>query len=238
MSYANVSKFFLTRHTVVLPEKLLCLMDQILKIELQSVKISSWQDFENINELPEISFCKISIWKGDICTLSIDAIVNAANSGMLGCFSPNHPCIDNIIHDRAGPRLRAECREIMEKQQSPEETGKAKLTRAYCLPSQHVLHTVGPIFPEVGLREDLLESCYVSCLELAKANGLKSIAFCCISTGIFGFPQLPAARVALRTVRDWLKQESNHQSFDCIVFNVFKNEDYEIYNNNYKQYYS
>eukprot|EP01126_Amoeba_proteus_P005341 TRINITY_DN11778_c0_g2_i4.p1 TRINITY_DN11778_c0_g2~~TRINITY_DN11778_c0_g2_i4.p1 ORF type:complete len:202 (-),score=23.18 TRINITY_DN11778_c0_g2_i4:84-689(-) len=182
-----------------------------------------------MNFLSELGQCKISVWKGDICTLRIGAIVNAANSHMLGCFSPSHPCIDNAIHDKAGPRLRAACRDLMRAQGTLENTGCAKITPAFCLPSEFVLHTVGPIYPEHGEREDLLASCYTECLKLAQEKGIRTVAFCCISTGVFGYPILPATLLALRTVKNYLSTNQNFRNFDAIVFNVFKDEDLELY---------
>ena len=148
----------------------------------------------------------IYLWQGDITTLAVDAIVNAANSGMLGCFVPCHGCIDNAIHTYAGVQLRLECSEIMQRQGHEEETGHAKITKAYNLPCRYVLHTVGPIiYDSVTQRDcDLLASCYHSCLDLAAANNLYSVAFCCISTGEFHFPNELAARIAIQTVKEWL----------------------------------
>ena len=149
----------------------------------------------------------IYLWKGDITTLKCGAIVNAANSGMTGCYRPCHNCIDNCIHTFAGVRLRLKCAEIMKAQGHEEPTGTAKITPAYNLPCNYVIHTVGPIV-QGRLTEkhcDLLKSCYQSCLELAVLNGIKSIAFCCISTGVFGFPQDKAAEIAVQTVREFLK---------------------------------
>ena len=132
----------------------------------------------------------IYLWQGDITTLRCDAIVNAANSQMLGCFRPCHGCIDNAIHTFAGVQLRRNCNEIMQKQGHNEPTGQAKITPAYNLPCKYVLHTVGPIVSGRLTEEhcELLKSCYLSCLKLAEKNSCKSIAFCCISTGVFGFP--------------------------------------------------
>ncbi|MCI8668681.1 MAG: protein-ADP-ribose hydrolase [Lachnospiraceae bacterium] len=170
----------------------------------------------------------IYLWQGDITRLSVDAIVNAANSALLGCFVPCHGCIDNAIHSAAGVELRLECSRIMEKQQSEEPTGKAKITKAYNLPCRYVLHTVGPIIHEVVTGQDchLLSDCYHSCLELAAAYQLKSIAFCCISTGEFHFPNEKAAEIAIQTVQDYQKKNQNRLE---VVFNVFKESDYEIY---------
>lgn len=168
------------------------------------------------------------LWQGDITTLAADAIVNAANSAMLGCFVPCHGCIDNAIHSAAGVQLRLECARIMAQQQGEEPTGRAKITRAYNLPCRYVLHTVGPIIDGRVTRQDreLLASCYRSCLELAATYGLKSIAFCCISTGEFHFPNELAAEIAIRTVKDYQQQNPNRME---VIFNVFKDCDYEIY---------
>ena len=168
------------------------------------------------------------LWQGDITTLAADAIVNAANSAMLGCFVPCHGCIDNAIHSAAGVQLRLECARIMAQQQGEEPTGRAKITKAYNLPCRYVLHTVGPIIHGMVTRRDkaLLASCYRSCLELAAAYGLESIAFCCISTGEFHFPNEAAARIAIRTVEAWQREHPNGLE---VIFNVFKDVDYEIY---------
>lgn len=168
------------------------------------------------------------LWQGDITTLAVDAIVNAANSQMLGCFVPCHGCIDNAIHAYAGVQLRLECAGIMRKQGHEEETGTAKITKGYNLPCRHVLHTVGPIIHgSVTLTDqELLASCYRSCLDLATEYGLHSVAFCCISTGEFHFPNELAAQIAIQTVTDWHKQNSNQME---VIFNVFKDSDYEIY---------
>ena len=168
------------------------------------------------------------LWQGDITTLAADAIVNAANSGMTGCYRPCHNCIDNCIHTYAGIQLRNACAELMERQGCEEPTGQAKITPAYNLPCKYVLHTVGPIVEgELTRRqEEQLASCYRSCLELAEKNGCQSIAFCCISTGVFGFPQRRAAEIAVQTVRDYRSQ--THSSIE-VIFNVFRDDDLEIY---------
>jgi len=174
---------------------------------------------------------KISIWRGDITKIKIDAIVNAANSNMCGCFTPGHLCIDNVIHDKAGPRLRKDCMIIMKAQKKLEPTGQAKITPAYNLPSKYVLHTVGPIIREVdNLDPEGLSSCYIECLKLLKKSNLRSIAFCCISTGIFCYPNREAAAIALNTVKEWLNNEENFNAVDQIVFNVFLEKDLNIYN--------
>ena len=170
----------------------------------------------------------IYLWQGDITTLRCDAIVNAANSGMTGCYVPNHRCIDNCIHSFAGVQLRLECDEIMTKQGHGEPTGKAKITNSYNLPCKYIIHTVGPIINGKLTSEDcdLLESCYKSCLELASKNNLESIAFCCISTGEFHFPNDKAAQIAVKTVEEFMKKET---SLKKVIFNVFKDMDKEIY---------
>ncbi len=167
------------------------------------------------------------LWQGDITTLAADAIVNAANSQMLGCFVPCHGCIDNAIHTYAGVQLRLECARIMGGKKE-EPTGKAKITNAYNLPCRYVLHTIGPIIHGAVTRTDqeLLAGCYCSCLELAAAYGLKSVAFCCISTGEFHFPDELAAQIAIQTVREW--QQKNPDKIE-VIFNVFKDSDYKIY---------
>ena len=180
-------------------------------------KISDLQPVEN----------HIYLWKGDITTLQCGAIVNAANSGMTGCYHPCHNCIDNCIHTFAGVRLRLKCAKIMKLQGYEEPIGKAKITPAYNLPCDFVIHTVGSIVQGRLTKKhcELLKSCYQTCLELAVQNGLKSIAFCCISTGEFHFPNQEAAEIAVRTVKEFL---STHTEIS-VVFNVFKDEDYQIY---------
>ena len=168
------------------------------------------------------------LWQGDITTLKCDAIVNAANSGMTGCYIPNHRCIDNAIHTYAGVELRLACAELMAKQGHPEPTGQAKITPAFNLPCRYVLHTVGPIIDGRVTKEDkeLLASCYHSCLELAAENGLESVAFCCISTGEFHFPNEQAAQIAVETVKQFMNRKT---SVKKVIFNVFKDLDKEIY---------
>ena len=168
------------------------------------------------------------LWQGDITTLRCDAIVNAANSDMTGCYIPNHRCIDNAIHTFAGVELRLACAELMEQQGYPEPTGRAKITPAFNLPCKYVLHTVGPIIDGRVIKADkeLLTSCYRSCLELAAENGLESVAFCCISTGEFHFPNEQAAQIAVETVKEFLKAQT---SVKKVIFNVFKDLDKAIY---------
>ena len=181
----------------------------------------------DVNDLTPIQ-PGLYLWQGDITTLKCDAIVNAANSGMTGCYIPNHRCIDNAIHTFAGVELRLACAELMEQQGRPEPTGQAKITPAFNLPCRYVLHTVGPIISDRVSKEDkeLLASCYRSCLELAAENDLESVAFCCISTGEFHFPNEQAAEIAVRTVKEFYKKQS---SVKKVIFNVFKDLDQEIY---------
>lgn len=168
------------------------------------------------------------LWQGDITTLAVDAIVNAANSGMTGCYIPCHGCIDNAIHTYAGVQLRLECARIMAGQRGAEPVGRAKITKAYNLPCRYVLHTVGPMIEGAVTKTDReqLSSCYRSCLDLAAANGLHSVAFCCISTGEFHFPNELAAQIAIATVREWQRQNPDKIE---VIFNVFKDRDYELY---------
>lgn len=177
---------------------------------------------------PVASDERLFIWQGDITTLRCDAIVNACNSRMLGCFSPMHSCIDNFIHTYAGVQLRLKMNEIMTKQGHEEPAGRAKITRGYNLPAKFILHTVGPIIQWEVTEEDekRLASCYRECLKLAAENRAESIAFCCLSTGVFRFPQQRAAEIAVKTVKDFLITDTGIKQ---VIFNVFKDEDLEIY---------
>lgn len=199
----------------------LCVQDEYLQEELRQRGVTDSADLKSVQP-------GIFLWQGDITTLKCDAVVNAANSQMLGCFVPNHACIDNAIHTFAGVQLRLECAEIMRKQGAEEPTGSAKITRAYNLPCRHVIHTVGPVVSGTltGRDRRLLESCYTSCLECAAEHQLKTIAFCCISTGVFHFPNREAAEIAVQTVRTFRRQNQNAPD---VIFNVFKDADYEIY---------
>jgi len=183
---------------------------------------------KGITELSALSPVRdgVYLWQGDITTLRCDAIVNAANSQMLGCFYPCHSCIDNCIHTYAGIQLRLACAKIMAAQKHGEPTGRAKITPAFNLPSKYVIHTVGPIiYGAVSKKdEELLASCYRSCLELAEMSGCRSIAFCCISTGEFRFPRELAAKIAVKTVEEYKK----HSEIE-VIFNVYKDEDLAVY---------
>ena len=171
---------------------------------------------------------RLALWQGDITRLKVDAIVDAGNSALLGCFCPCHGCIDNAIHSAAGLQLRDECGYIMKAQGHPEPAGRAKLTEGYNLPARYVLHTVGPVVGRQTTARDRadLASCYRSCLELADENGIRSIAFCCISTGEFHFPNELAAEIAVRTVKEY---RNGKTGIEKVIFNVFKDIDKEIY---------
>ncbi len=171
---------------------------------------------------------RLALWRGDITRLRADAIVNAANSRLLGCFVPCHGCIDNAIHSAAGLQLREECRRIMAEQGRPEPNGRARLTEGYNLPARYVLHTVGPIVRGrvTGENRRELASCYRACLELAAEHGLRSVAFCCISTGEFRFPNREAAGIAVDTVTGFLRCNTSIQR---VIFNVFQELDERIY---------
>lgn len=199
----------------------LTIQDEYLQNELKQKKLVSLADLSPMQK-------GIYLWQGDITVLKTDGIVNAANNALLGCFVPCHGCIDNAIHSAAGIQLRLECSRIMAAQKSAESTGKAKITKAYNLPCHYILHTVGPIIYGTVTDNDciLLADCYRSCLELATAYGLKSIAFCCISTGEFRFPNELAAEIAIHTVKDYQQKSQNELE---VVFNVFKDKDYELY---------
>lgn len=212
------------RMPLKISDEFLKVQDEFLSDETSNKSLTSPDDISEVKG-------KLMLWQGDITTLEVDAIVNAANSKLLGCFIPQHNCIDNVIHSAAGLQLRDECNTIMKIQARDEEVGKAKITGAYNLPSKHVIHTVGPQIPQ-GLKpsdkdcEDLA-NCYMSCLDIASYNKLESIAFCCISTGVFNFPQDLAAEIAIETVEEYLK--STETTLKHVIFNVFTDKDYLIY---------
>ncbi|GGM94341.1 macro domain-containing protein [Streptomyces fuscichromogenes] len=166
------------------------------------------------------------LWRGDITTLAADAVVNAANSELLGCFRPLHPCIDNAIHNAAGPRLRDDCHTIITAQRALEPTGTAKITRGYHLPARYVLHTIGPVVRSRPHAHDAqaLASSYRACLDLAaEVETIRTVALCAVSTGVFGYPKEEAAPVALHTVADWIAAHPGR--FDRVVFTVFEDDD-------------
>ena len=208
-----------TRMPLPVRDDFIAIQDGYLREETRRKGISSLEDLEPIQ--PDIY-----LWQGDITTLACDAIVNAANSEMLGCFCPCHGCIDNAIHTFAGVQLRLKCAEIRNEQGHKEEIGKAKITPGYNLPCKYILHTVGPIVRGRLTRQDcdLLASCYRSCLETAEQHGLENVAFCCISTGEFHFPREEAAQIAIQTVQTYQK----HSAIK-VIFNVFQESDERLY---------
>jgi O-acetyl-ADP-ribose deacetylase (regulator of RNase III) len=207
------------RQPKIMPNNLIELQDKVLWSETL--------DKDIVNEDQIRFFDGIALWHGDITRLEVDAIVNAANSKLLGCFQPLHSCIDNVIHSAGGIQIREDCAKIIELQKTSEPTGTAKITRAYNLPSKYILHTVGPrVTEKVTDKEKAeLKSCYTSCLELAQKAELTTIAFCCISTGVFGYPNHDACKIAVKTVKEWLAENTNIK----VIFNVFLNEDKKLY---------
>lgn len=198
-------------------EDFLAVQDEYLQTEMDEKGITDISELKPVED-------GIYLWQGDITTLRCAAIVNAANSGMTGCYVPCHGCIDNAVHTYAGVQLRLECARLMERQGHDEETGKAKITPAYNLPCDYILHTVGPIVCGKVTENDekQLASCYRSCLTLSAQKGIQSVAFCCISTGEFHFPNRRAAQIAVQTVQRF---RGNTE----VIFNVFKDIDYKIY---------
>ena len=199
-------------------------------LKMQDTYLQGENEAKGITDVADLTPVQpgLYLWQGDITTLKCDAIVNAANSGMTGCYIPNHRCIDNAIHTYAGVELRLACAELMEQQGYPEPTGQAKITPAFNLPCRYVLHTVGPIISGRVTKADKerLASCYRSCLELAAENGLESVAFCCISTGEFHFPNEQAAQIAVETVKQFMNRKTRVKK---VIFNVFKDLDKAIY---------
>lgn len=207
------------RSAMPVSQKYLDMENKFLQNMTEQKGITDIADLQSVED-------NIYLWQGDITTLKCGAIVNAANSGMTGCYQPCHNCIDNCIHTFAGVKLRLECAEIMQKQGHEEPTGQAKITSSYNLPCDYVIHTVGPVVNNRMTKKhcELLKNCYKSCLKIAVQNNIDSIAFCCISTGVFGFPKQEASLIAVETVREFLKNHSIK-----VIFNVFGDDDYEIY---------
>ena len=197
-------------------------------LQAQDAELQAQLEDKGIVEMSERGMVE---WQGDITRLKVDAIVNAANSQMLGCFVPMHRCIDNAIHCAAGVQLRLACEDMMQGGEEP--TGCSRITHGFNLPAKYVLHTVGPIVTTTKplcQHEVQLASCYRSCLDLADKNGLASIAFCCISTGEFRFPNDQACEIAIRTVRDYLASHPQTH-LKTVIFNTFKDIDHELYRN-------
>ena len=221
------------RPPLPLREDFLAVQDELLQAETREKGIVT---VEELTATAATKMPDIFLWQGDITRLATNAIVNAANNALLGCFVPGHACIDNAIHSAAGLQLRAACHEFMLAQGHAEPTGKAKITPAFNLPCRYVLHTVGPIvrtadesgkiFVPTADDAALLSGCYRSCLTLAAQHNLQSVAFCAISTGEFHFPQRQAAKIAVNTVAEWKRQTNSAMK---IVFDVFKDDDTEIY---------
>ena len=213
------------RPPMPLKREFLAMQDDLLSAERNSKGVVDGTALPAVNSHP-----RIAVWKGDITRLKVDAIVDADNSALLGCFCPCHGCIDNAIHSAAGLQLRDACQQIMRVQGCPEPAGRAKLTKGYNLPARYVIHTVGPIVRDrvTGRDREELASCYRSCLDLAAKHGLESVAFCCISTGEFHFPNREAAGIAVGTVLDFLRRDT---SVKRVIFNVFKDIDAQIYRN-------
>jgi len=232
---SEIYSLLTVREPEPLPRWFLAKMNGLLQMEAREKFIVDAANLPRIDQtLPDSNYeaaSNCTLWRGDITTLRVDAIVNAAKSSLLGCFRPFHKCIDNVIHAAAGPQVRRDCHVIITEQRCPDGTGWAKVTRGYNLPSRYILHTVGPIFngslsPE---QDEQLASSYQSCLDLAHRLSLKSIAFCSISTGEFGFPVERGAEIALETADEWLK---NHpDSIETVIFNVFSQKDQETYTN-------
>lgn len=209
------------RSVLPIPQDILSLQDELFYHETLIRGIKDINDLKNDK--------KMAYWRGDITTLNADAIVNAATHDLLGCFTPEHNCIDNIIHSRAGMQLRRDCAAIISLQRTYEQIGNVKATLAYNLPSKYVFHTIGPMTTRAATEEDRnnLKSCYISCLEQAKSMKLTSIAFCCISTGIFNFPKDEAAEIAVGTTKNWMMKNPDSDIF--VVFDVFSDEDEKAY---------
>lgn len=240
--YENKRKALRSLMNIRMPRKMaediVKVQDEFLSIEATEKGIVTLSEIKTIEEQYGSSHPfsnKISIWQGDITRLSVGAIVNAANSQMLGCFVPCHRCIDNAIHSAAGIELREECNHKMNQKRIQygktyeEPVGQAMLTKGYNLPAQYVIHTVGPIVSfrlTKELRQDL-RKCYESVLKCCIDNGIRSVAFCCISTGEFRFPNKEAAHIAVDTVTKLL--EKHGEQFDRVIFNVFKDLDLQLY---------
>ncbi|WP_139653312.1 protein-ADP-ribose hydrolase [Raoultibacter phocaeensis] len=212
-----------TREPAPAPDDMLALQDNVL------ARIHALRETTHVSNLSHVPLDeRMALWQGDITTLAADAIVNAANSKLLGCFVPGHRCIDNAIHTFAGMQLRLACNDIMSVRVRDEPVGTATVTSAFNLPAAHVIHTVGPFVFDAPTMSHVSElaSCYASCLEAAAERGFASIAFCCISTGEFRFPHEQAAEIAVRSVKDFLATDT---TLETVVFNVFTDEDRRIY---------
>lgn len=213
---------------------------EYIKIENEFLMIENTNkgimESSDITPFSKYKGSQICLWQGDITTLRVNAIVNAANSQGLGCFIPCHKCIDNAIHSASGVELRLECNEKMHKI-GRLQTGKSFITSGYNLPSKYVIHTVGPVIYEKVTEKEVqeLKDCYINSLNLAKENNIKTIAFPCISTGEFRFPKELASKIAVEAIKEYLN--TNENCFEKIIFNVFSEEDYKIYLKNLGEIY-
>lgn len=230
------------RQPLPLDKGMMTSLDTLLQMELEEKSIIETEQLETVRDYyPDTSISQagmMSVWQGDITALRTDAVVNAANAQLLGCMQPLHGCIDSAIHSAAGPMLRDDCAEIIHIQKGEEQTGDAKITRGYNLPSTYVIHTVGPVVPKGdGLTEQHqqdLASSYTSSLELAsQMDDIQTLVFPAISTGEFGFPIKNAAEIAVGAVNEWLEKNNHH--FEKVIFDVFGDYDKEIYLNIFNQ---
>ena len=217
------------REPKTISKEYLQIESEFLKEELKNKKVTGSEDIKTIKESNLINKDKICLWQGDITTLKIQAIVNAANSRGLGCFIPCHKCIDNQINTFAGISLRLDCNEIMKEKNYNLKTSEAIITKGYNLPAEYVIHTVEPIIYDkvTDLEEKQLAECYINSLNLAIKNKIKTIAFPCISTGEFRFPKELACKIAINTVDEFLTKYP--KNFDKVLFNVYNEEDLKIY---------
>ena len=227
-AFAEFRALVNTREPRPADERVLAVQDRLLRGLIAQAGIA------RVAELPPTPVdARLSVWRGDITTLEADAIVNAANSALLGCWLPGHHCIDNAIHTFAGVQLRLKCAQIMREQGYEEPVGRAKVTPAYNLPSRNIIHTVGPMTkgkPTLEQRKQLTQ-CYISCLDAACEAKAKSVAFCCISTGAFGFPQQEGAQIAVQAVKAWLDSHAaGEPGADMhVIFDVYTEQDENFY---------
>ncbi|MDY2744272.1 MAG: protein-ADP-ribose hydrolase [Methanosphaera sp.] len=221
-------------------EKYLEKEDELLSKITENKNLTDYRNIQVLEDMiPENNVNNddiIAIWKGDITSIKVGAIVNAANSQGLGCFSPCHNCIDNQIHTYAGVSLRLECNKIMKDRDYNLPTGEAFITKAYNLPADYVIHTVGPILRDKVYDEQIqqLSDCYTNSLRLAQENNIRSISIPCISTGVFRFPADLASQVALKAVDDYL--DTNNDAFDKVIFNLYNDKDVNVYERTIRAY--
>ena len=213
-------KTYLTKEKGEIPDDILLVINAILRYERSTTDIVDHRKLKR-------NMLNISLWKGDITLLKVGAIVNAANKYGLGCFKPFHKCVDNTIHNKAGPLLRHECNQVMEKRGDLLKTGEVFITKAYVLPCDNIIHALGPVYENEIDPEQKLKDCYINSLNLAKEKKIKSIAFTCISTGMFGFPREGAARIAVQTVNEWIRENPCYDIH--VIFCTYRDNDYDVY---------